>query len=455
MARFTLARRTMLRGLLGGAAVSIALPPLEAMMDAHGLAYADGPPPLRFGLWFWGNGIRRAQWLPQGTGTAWAPRNETEPLAAAAIKPYVSPVTGFEIKTATHPHHSGMTGILTGMRYHQNGTTRDTIVSSCAGPTLDQVVAQRWWSDPATRARFRSLELGVCRFTGTDEGTTFQHLSHNGPNNVNPAEYEPRAVFQRLFGGEAIGAQVAAARRSVLDAVRGDLSGLQGRVSASDRMRIEQHLDSVRAIELRLQQTALPGMCTTPTRPAEGYPDVMGREQIAEKNRVMSDLLAMALACDLTRVFSVLFSPCGAGTVYWMAGARNGLHQVCHDERVSGAPEPQPTVHAAIRFTMEQLAYFLTRLQQTREGAGNLLDHSAILCTTELSEGYTHSNDEFPIVVAGRAGGRLRGGVHVRSTARQNTSDVLLTLLRAVGDNRPSFGAGAGQTSTVVSGLLA
>ena len=142
MARFTLTRRTMLRGLLGGAAVSIALPPLEAMMDAHGLAYADGPPPLRFGLWFWGNGIRRAQWLPQGTGTAWTPRNETEPLAAAAIKPYVSPVTGFEIKTATHPHHSGMTGILTGMRYHQNGTTRDTIVSSCAGPTLDQVAGR-------------------------------------------------------------------------------------------------------------------------------------------------------------------------------------------------------------------------------------------------------------------------------------------------------------------------
>ncbi|MBL8604013.1 MAG: DUF1552 domain-containing protein [Myxococcales bacterium] len=451
--RIRLTRRSVLRGLFGGAAVSLALPPLEAMFDANGLAYADGPPPTRFALWFWGNGIRRAQWLPTGTGTAWQPRSETEPLATPALKPYVSPVTGFEIKTATHPHHSGMTGILTGQRYHQLGTTRDTIVSTCAGPTIDQVVAQRLWDNPMTRGRFRSLEVGVCRFTGTDEGTTFQHLSHNGPNNVNAAEYEPRRLFNRLFGAEVIGSQVAAARRSVLDAVRGDLTALSQRVSAADRMRLAQHTESIRAIELRL--AAGPSLqCSTPTTPAEGYPDQMGREQIAEKNRVMSDLVAMAMACDLTRVVSILFSPCGAGTVYWMAGAQNGLHQICHDERAGGA-EPQPTVHGAIRFTMEQLAYFLNRLRETQEGAQNLLDATAVLATTELSEGFTHSNDEFPVIVAGRAGGRLRGGVHARSSSRENTTNVLLTMLRAMGDPRPSFGAGPGATSTVISSLLA
>jgi hypothetical protein len=193
-------------------------------------------------------------------------------------------------------------------------------------------------------------------------------------------------------------------------------------------------------------------MCTTPTSPAEGYPDVMGREQIAEKNRVMSDLLAMALACDLTRVFSVLFSPCGAGTVYWMAGARNGLHQVCHDERVSGAPEPQPTVHAAIRFTMEQLAYFLTRLQQTREGAGNLLDHSAILCTTELSRGlHAHQRRVSRSLLAGRAGGRAaRAAWHVPlHGARRTPPTCCSRLLRAVGDPRPSASApGPGRSAT-------
>jgi hypothetical protein len=452
-ARFTLPRRTFLRGLAGGALVSVALPALEAMFDVNGEALAGGDPiPTRFGVWFWGNGVRRAHWTPIGTGAAWTPRNETEPLAAAGLRPYVSPVTGFEIKTATHPHHSGMAGILTGHRYHEIGRVRDTIASTFAQPSIDQVVAARWWSNPATRARYRSLEVGVCRFTGTDEGTTFQHLSHNGPNNVNPAEYSPRAVFDRLFGGGALAPQVTAARRSVLDAIRGDLTGLRGRVSAADRTRLDQHLESIRSIELRLM--ASPALCTTPVRPAEGYPDVMGREQIQQKNEVMSDLVAMALACDLTRVFSVLFSTCGSGVVYWMAGARNGMHQLCHDERAPGA-EQQPTVHAAIRFTMESLAHFLNRLRMTPEGAGNLLDRCAILCTTELSEGFTHSNDEFPILVAGRAGGALRGGVHVRSTTRENTSNVLLTLLRAVGDTRASFGGGAGATSAVVPGLLA
>jgi hypothetical protein len=447
-----LPRRAFLRGALGAGVATVGLPALEAMFDANGEALAGGLSiPTRFGVWFWGNGIRRAQWLPDGVGTAWTPRNETEPLAAPGLRNYVSPVTGYEIKTATHPHHSGMTGMLSGARYAELGRVRDTIASTFAAPSIDQVVAERWWATPATRARYRSLEVGVCRFTSTDEGTTFQHLSHNGPNNVNAAEYSPRALFNRLFGQGALAPQVIAARRSVLDAVLGDLRSLRGRVSASDRVRLDQHTESLRAIELRLM--APPAMCVTPEQPLESYPDLMGREQIQQKNEVMSDLIAMALACDLTRVFSVLFSPCGSGVVYWMVGATDNMHQTCHDERAPG-PEPQPTVHRAIRFTMEQLAYFLNRLRMTPEGSGNLLDRCAVLCTTELSEGFTHSNDEFPVIVAGRAGGTLRGGVHARSTSRENTSNILLTLLRAVGDPRTSFGTDAGATNQMIPSLL-
>jgi hypothetical protein len=452
MSNFQLNRRTFLRGLAGGTAVSFALPPLEAMFNTHGDLLAQGRPiPKRFGVWFWGNGVRRAHWLPDGTGANWTARAELEPLVRdPALRPYVSPVTGLEIKTATHPHHSGMTGIMTGARYHQNGTTRDTIVSTFAYPSIDQVVAERWANDPATRAPFRSLEVGICRFRGTDEGTTFQHLSHNGPNNVNPSEYEPIRLFNRLFG-MPLSQQRDAARQSVLDAVKQDLDALKVRVSSADRIRLDQHTDSVRSIELRLGTAA--AACTTPPRPQDSYPDDMGREPIAERNQVLSDILAMAMACDLTRVFSVLFSTCGAGTVFWMSGARNGLHQIAHDERDPG-PEPQPTLHAATTFTMEQLAYFLNRLRSIQEGAQNLLDSCAILCTTELSEGYTHTNDEFPIVLAGRAGGRLRGGYHYRSTARDNTSRALLTLLRAIDDPRPSFGYAAGEVSQPIAELL-
>ena len=160
------------------------------------------------------------------------------------------------------------------------------------------------------------------------------------------------------------------------------------------------------------------------------------------------DLVALALACDLVRVFSVMFSTAGSGVVVWQAGAKNGLHQICHDEAV-----PQPTVHAAVVLTMKQLAYFLGRLRDTPDGDGNLLDRSAILCTTELSEGNMHSNDEFPILLAGRANGKLKGGLHVRSTTKDNASKALLTVLRAAGAPLAEYGTDGGKVSSTIAAV--
>src|SRR5262249_41635766 len=150
------------------------------------------------------------------------------------------------------------------------------------------VVAERWMSDPATRTPFRSLEVGICRFRGSDEGTTFQHLSHNGPNNVNPAEYEPISLFNRLFGMPP-SSQLMMARTSLLVAVKGHRPNHKPRVSTADKMRLDQHLESVHSIELRLGMHG--ARCTTPPRPNDSYPDVMGNEPIEERNQVMSDIL--------------------------------------------------------------------------------------------------------------------------------------------------------------------
>lgn len=424
-------RRTFLRGALGGAVATIALPPLEAMFDAHGRAHADGTPiPDRFGVWFWGNGIRREHWIPDQTGPGWQPKGELAPLND--LRDSFSVVTGYEIKTASHPHHSGMAGIMTGAPYHQVGTTRDTIVSTFAHPSVDQIAAAHYEGSTP----FRSLEVAVCHFRGTDEGTTFQHLSHNGPNNVNPSEYSPARLFQRLFGAGPTTPQLEGARRSVLDLVMGQIRTLKPRVSARDRARLDQHFESIRTLELRLS-TGSPA-CATPGDPGD-FPDVEGREQIAEKNRAMSDLVALALACDLTRAFSVMFSCAGSGVVVWPAGAHNSLHQICHDEAV-----PQPTVHAAVVYIMEQLAYFLRRLRETEEADGNLLKHCSILCTTELSEGNRHSNDEFPILIAGHGNGRLRPGIHHRGQGKPNASHAVLTALRGGGVPLEAFGHGPG-----------
>lgn len=436
MPRVILPRRTFLQGVVGGAAVSLGLPLLESMSPAR----AESKPPVRFGVWFWGNGIRPEHWIPKTTGTAWTAPEELVPLMG--VRPYVNVITGLKIQTGDHAHHSGMTGILSGARFQKLGEVRDTVVSTFSQKSVDQVAADHI----GAQTRYRSLELGVCRYRYSDEGTTFQHLSHNGPNNVNPAEYSPTALFRRLFSALP-GPKENNARRSVLDAVTKQIGRLRNEVSVNDRRRLEQHTESIRSIEQRLSRVSM--ACTNLAMPRD-YPDVMGKEQIEENNRAMSDLLALALACDLTRCFSVLFSTCGSGVIVWQAGATNSLHMISHDE-----PLPQPTVHRAVVFTMQQLAYFLQRLASTPEGGGNLLDSCAILATSEHCEGNIHSYTDFPILIAGRAGGKLKGGIHYRSAFPDNTSRAPLTVLRAAGCPIESFGYGPGRTDESITEIEA
>lgn len=433
-------RRTLLRGVLRGAAVAVALPPLEAMLNLNGDAYADDSAlPDRFGLWYWGNGTRPDTWTPLSTGPLWTPN--TAMAGLSGLVEYVSVLSGFEIKTATHPHHSGMTGVLTGQKYEQLGTTRDTIVSTCARQTIDQDAAD-WFEGLSP---FRSIEIGVTRFRGTDEGTTFQHLSHNGPNNPNPSEYDPVALYRRLFAAPS-DPQMNLARQSVLDVVSGQVGRLQQRLGSADKARLEQHLDSIRSLELRLAASA--ASCE-PIEEPTAFPDIDGYEQIEETNALMADLLAYALACDLTRAFSVQWSTCGSGVVVWQVGATDSLHATCHNES-----PPQPVVDAAVGFTMDQLAVFLERLKAIPEGDGNVLDRCSILCTSELSDGHTHSNQEFPLLIAGKGSGRLHGGVHYRSAGLENTSKAGLTALQGAGVGVTSWGVDEGYVTEAVGELL-
>ena len=438
-------RRTLLRGAISGSAVALGLPALEIMLDGNGEAFAATglPMPDRFGVWFWGNGVRPETWIPTG-GSPWTPSAALQPLAA--LVPYVSVATGFDMKTAPyHPHHSGMTGIMTGQSFYKVGDVRDTIISTFSRQSVDQDAAD-WFSG---QSAFRSLELGVCRFTGTDEGTTFQHLSHNGPNNPNPSEYSPLAAYTRLFSGPT-DAALTIARTSVLSGVSSQIDRLKKRLGARDIERLDQHLESVRSLETRLLTE--PAACDPGVAPVDLY-DIGLPELIAEKNALMADVLVLALACDLTRAFSFQFSVCGGGTVFWQVGMQNGLHQTCHDES-----PPQVVVQDATTYTMEQLAYLLQRLADTPEGAGNLLEHSSILCTSEHYDGYTHAVTDFPLLIAGLGNGRLRGGVHHRHPLAdvglyRNTSDVVLTALRGAGVDLASWGVDSGSTSESVTEL--
>jgi hypothetical protein len=324
--------------------------------------------------------------------------------------------------------------------YHKIGDVRDTIATTFAEPSVDMVAAAHFEG----QTPFRSLEVGVTRFRGTDEGSTFQYLSHNGPNAPNPPEYDAVALYRRLFALPTTPG-LDLARRSVLDAVGEQVRALQPRVSSADRARLDQHLSSIRTLELRL--AAGVSACAVPGEPAP-IADSDSFEPIEEKNALMSELLALALACDLTRAFSVLWSTAGSGVIVWQAGATDGLHSTCHFE-----PMPQPVVHSATIFTMENLAVFLRALRDTPDGPGSLLDSVSVLCTSELTDGWTHSNQDFPILVAGRGNGRLRGGVHYRSPALGNTSHAVLTALRGGGLPLASFGTGPGWVDTSLAEL--
>lgn len=452
MGRFTLNRRTVLRGMLGGAAIAVALPPLEAMLDVNGTAYAGGDTiPKRFGVFFWGNGVKKDRWNPSATGADWPLSPALQPLAA--VKQYVSVVSGMDIKTGNERgHHAGAVGILSGSPMISQDPGGAPYASTFSAPSIDQVVARAFAEREPTR--FRSLEIGVTQQVVRGEGTTLHYLSHNGPDNANPPTYSPRAVFDRIFGEGFTDPSTTpeidprlALRRSILDAVMNDARAIESRVGTTDRLRIQQHLESVRTLERQIEviESMPPPIdaCELPERPA-----TFDAFDYRGSSRVMSDLVAMAFACDQTRVFSNMFSGGVSLAVYRTLGAGENHHSLSHDE-----PGDQPMMQNITRYIMEEFAYQLEALRAIPVGDGNLLDHCAILASSDVADGRAHSIDDYPILVAGGAGGRLRSGVHVRRPG-DNTSKVLLSILQALDLPFTEFGNRGGRVTEPVAELM-
>lgn len=417
-------RRTLLRGLLGGSAVAISLPVLECFLDANGAAFADGSSfPRRFGLFFWGNGTLPHRWTPKGVGEgdAWQLSDQLAPLAP--VKDLISVVSGLEVRVNNEiPHYSGAAGFLSG--HAPLGEEGD---NTFAAASIDQVIA----AEIGGETLYRSLEFGAYPGNG---------LSYTGPHSSNPPESSPHAFFERLFGtgfvvpgDEPVIDPRLGLRRSVLDAVMDQTADLRARVGAADAERLDQHLSGIRDLELRLarmqQNPANLESCGLPVEPP---PDEV-IATLSERQRLLADLAVMALACDQTRVFSDYFTHPVHN--YVMPGTNAGQHQLTHDEL-----DPQPMVHDTVLQAIEEFRYLVEALAAVPEGDETLLDHCAILATSDISLGRTHALDEFPIVIAGRSGGALKNGLHYRSETRENASTVMLSLIRAVGIVASSFG---------------
>ena len=456
----TIGRRSVLRGLLGGAAVGVALPTLEIAMNESGTAFADGGGfPCRYLTWFWGNGVHREGWTPSAAPTVtdmtdpayeWMPLSM--PLVEHAAK--MSLVTGYNVRTSGQiPHESAAAGMLSGASLVV--TDERNIWPE---PSIDQLIAAEVGGDTL----FPSLHVSGTEFT--------KSISHKGPDASNPSEPSAFKVYQDLFGdsfrapgeGGVIDPRLAL-RRSVLDAVGDDARRLQSRLGRADRRRIEQHFTAIREIERRLLRLELDppnyAACMRPDMPPETIGlDSNGRPQVQLRNQVMAELTAMAFACDQTRVMTYLLTPPVSDVVFPIDeldlviddGVRllKGHHDLTHNE----PDDDMPKVRAIFLYIMDRLAEFVRTLDAIPEGDSTLLDNSLVLATTDSSNPRLHSLEDFPIVLFGGAGGRVKMGTHVHN-ADANAANVLMTIARAMGLNRASIGLGDARTTDGVSAL--
>lgn len=440
MRRRTLSRRAVLRGLAGGAVATVALPALEAMLDTHGEALADGLPlPKRFVTFLFGNGVILGRWTPATTGPGWALTDQLAPLAP--VKAYCSVLSGFKNKIPPITHHEGMAGMWSGHPYVATGA----LESHFGGPSIDQVAADAL----AEGTPFRSIEIGVSKRVSTNEGPTMQFLSHRAADQPNPPERSPRALWQKLFDTPLPDDPVRLRRANVLDAVAEDARRLRGRLGAGDRRRLDAHLTSIS--ELQAQILAL-GACGAVAEPTEENVDAGGVEPMPAVAAAMTSLLVHAFTCDLSRVASYMLTGGVGFTVFSHLGQSEEQHLMSHDPATWA-----DALHAGIVWNVQQFSNLLQALAAVPEGNGNLLDRTIAVLGSDCAEGWTHGSFDMPVVIAGRGGGALvHPGVHFRAGGTtRNLSDVLLTALKAADPSIAAVGSGVGYSATPVSELFA
>ncbi|MEM7676669.1 MAG: DUF1552 domain-containing protein [Myxococcota bacterium] len=428
-------------------AASLALPTLEVMLDHHGEAYANGAPlPVRMGIFFWGMGVRLDRWVPEQTGTEWSLSPEMAPLADN--KPYLNVVSGYRAHAGygRRGHHDGAAALLSATPFIALPHPNSPYSSKFGGPSIDQVAADIIGQNSLIPA----LHVGISKRVLTNQGPTLQYMSHRGPDLGIPSERNPRRVFERLFQNfDPLNSNTELepgerSRLDILDAVKADADALRRRLGANDKRRLDAHLDGIR--QLQREISGLPTnaalSCEKPATPAQSNEDIDGQEPMVEVNRVMAKLVAMAFACDLTRICTYFLTGGSGYPVYADLGHVRGLHELSHESR------SQEKIHAAVVYNMGLLNTLLNTLRQTEIGAGNLLDRSVWLCTSDVAEGYTHSSRDYPIIVAGRAGEYFKyPGIHHRGVDDNNTSDVLLSVMRAAGTGLTQIGAAQGYSN--------
>ena len=394
-----LSRRTFLRGTgAAGAAVRIGLPPLDAMFNSHGTAYAASKEavaiPSRFVLWFNGNGIPERYWIPAETGPSYDLTPCLAPLAPFRNDVHI--ITGLDNPASRLPgpgndHHRSMSGLMSGTPFTGRGA---------GGPSIDQLIAAKIGGG----TRFRSLQIGVCQESHGE--SIHRNMSWSGYERALPPELLPHNLFDRIFGVKE--PSWVGRKQSVLDAVRDEFKDLNATLGKQDKARLDDHLASVRDLERAI--VSLPPDYAKVEEPEAGG-DVKDYPRVA---KLQTDLLVHALASGQTRVASYMLTKCQSLVrLPWLGYTTLRHHDYTHTN--SESPRAQRIMRDICRWHVEEFSYFVAKLKSTREGDGTLFDHCTLLYVHEHAEANIHKNNGLVAIVAGGRR-KLVTGTHSKAT---------------------------------------
>lgn len=447
MAGLTISRRTALKGL----GISLGLPFLESLMGKTALAAAaraSAVPPVRMAFLFVPNGMHMPDWTPATEGFGFQLPYIIEPLAE--VQDDITVLTGL-----THDkgrangdgpgdHARSASVFLTGA---QPRKTDGSNIRS--GVSVDQMAAQA----VGKATRFASLELGCEQGRGAgncDSGYSCAYssnISWAGPASPMGKETNPRAVFERLFSNgsssDSAGslAKRQAMKKSILDFVAEDAKKLQTKLGGNDNKKLDEYLTGVREIEQRIQRAE-----AEPVLPDDiDYPIPAGiPREYAEHLKLMCDMIVLAFQTDSTRIASFMLANAGSNRNYKEINVPDGHHDLSHH---GGDANKHAKIREINRFHVGQLAYLLRRLKSIPEGEGTLLDSCMICYGSGLSDGNRHNHENLPVLLAGKGGGVIDPGRHIRYEEETPMCNLFLTLLEGMGVSAPYIGDSTGRLS--------
>jgi uncharacterized protein DUF1552 len=413
-----LPRRTVLRGL----GASLSLPLLDAMLPAFASrAHAATARAHRFLAFYVPNGMAMEYWTPKGEGRDFELSPILEPLAP--FKNQMLVLSG--INASWNYIHAGASGSFL------TGTTRGgrNEVEILADVSMDQLLARHF----ANETQVASLELsmdapanaGAC--TGILSCAYTHTISWRSATQPLPMEYNPRAVFERLFGDSGSTGRAAREARlqqqkSLLDSVNEKLAKLRTELGAQDQAKVEQYTEAVRDIERRIQRAEQQADIELPAlEQPQGVPPVF-EDHLA----LMLDLQVLAFQSDLTRVITFMIGKEQSARPYPQIGVPEAHHPLSHHNDVAELIERLSKIN---RYHTELFAKHLAKLRATSDGDGSLLDHMTIMYGSGISNSTRHSGVNLPLMLVGGGAGRLEGGRHLKYTDKPTIANLLVTLM--------------------------